>query len=97
MAKTIEEYMQIANIKAEDTFTKEQAVKIVNEHTIGLYRGRVKLREDKVFTGHEIADKLHTIEAVFEEEFEKAIEEIDMEELKQRHDAWKEDENGENL
>lgn len=80
MAKTIEAYLLIANIKPEDNFTKEEAVKIMNEHTIGIYRGRVKLREDKVFTGREIADKLHTIEAVFEEEFEKAVEEIEAEE-----------------
>lgn len=98
MAKTIEEYMKIANIKADDTFTKEEAVKIVNEHTIGIYKGRIKLTEEKQFTGFELADKLHAIESVFEEEFEKAVEKIEAEEMDQvKQETGKEDENGTNL
>ncbi|MFE8701183.1 hypothetical protein ACFYKX_11310 [Cytobacillus sp. FJAT-54145] len=74
--KTIEEYLVKAGIKADDTFSKEVAIRIVNEHVLPIYKGRVNLTEEKdSFTGYEIAGKLHTIHRVFVEEFEKAIEE----------------------
>ena len=80
MARTIEEYLVITKVEPEKVYTKEEALRIMNEHTIGIYKGRVRLTEDKTFTGYEIADKLHTIEAVFIEGFEKAVEAIESEE-----------------
>lgn len=78
--KTIEEYLNKMNIKADGIFTKEEALKLVNEHVISLYKGRVNLREDKNFTGYEIADKLYAIHAWFVESFEKAVKEVEEEE-----------------
>lgn len=78
--KMIEEYLNEMNIKADEVFTKEEAVKLVNEHVISLYKGRIKLGEDKEFTGYELADKLHTIHAWFVESFEKAVKEFEEEE-----------------
>ncbi|RST57662.1 hypothetical protein D5F11_021620 [Siminovitchia terrae] len=76
--KSIEEYLGKMGVKADDVFTKEQAVELVNANVIAIYKGRVNLREDKIFTGYDIADKLHTIESVFTEAFEKALDDEDV-------------------
>ena len=79
--RTVQDYLSKAGIKHDDTFTKDEAESIMNEHVIGVYKGRVSLREDKIFTGYEIADKLQTIESVFAEAVEKAFEEEEEEEI----------------
>ncbi|KXY51054.1 hypothetical protein AT268_31620 [Bacillus cereus] len=74
MIDLVTKYLSKMGLTGTEVFSQSEANQLMNEHVIGIYKGRVSLREDKEFTAKEIAEKLSFIDDEWTRKFDEAWE-----------------------
>lgn len=76
MIDLVTKYLSKMGLTGTEVFSQSEANQLMNEHVIGIYKGRISLREDKEFTAQEIAEKLSFIEDEWKRKFDEAWDEV---------------------
>lgn len=71
MVLSVEEYLKKIGVQDNDVFDTKEAEQIMNDNVISFYKNRIRVTEEKEYTGYEIATKLHNIHSKFEDLFKK--------------------------
>lgn len=73
------EYLKKLNMRGSKMIAYDNAVALMNEHTVAYYKGRVRLIEKRAYSAMELADKLYMIHVSMCKGIHEAIEEIENE------------------